>query len=231
MITLFSYPPLFGIPDNNPFGLKVDSFIRFTQIPYTHKHIMDTSQAPRGQLPYLTDEQNLFTDSNKIIAHLDKKYKINLDNGLSLEQINIRFLIIRMLDNHLYWVMSYSRWQDEDNWPLFKAEFLRYSENVTEELLDNARMSNIEKYRWQGIGKYSKEYIYHSGIEDLQSINEYLSDKQFLFGNDVRIIDLCCYGFLANIYYFKIPTPLKEYIMSKPNIIDYIERIRAKLNY
>ena len=55
MITLYSYPPMFGLPDNNPFGLKVDTFLRLTQIEYSLKHIINTKDAPRGQLPYIVD--------------------------------------------------------------------------------------------------------------------------------------------------------------------------------
>lgn len=34
MITLYLYPELFGLPDNNPFGLKVDTFLQLTNIDY-----------------------------------------------------------------------------------------------------------------------------------------------------------------------------------------------------
>lgn len=76
-----------------------------------------------------------------------------------------------MLDNHLYWVMSYSRWQDEQFWPLFKTAFLTQLPELSESTLETVRKYNIEKYYYQGIGRYSKEEIYQSGIDDLQSID------------------------------------------------------------
>src|SRR5690348_10371118 len=118
MITLYSYPELFGLPDNNPFGLKVDTFLRLAKIDYKQEHLVNTQNAPRGQLPYLNDGGNIITDSNVILQHLAKNY-VDLDRDLSEAQKNIHFLITRMLDNHLYWVMSYSRWQDDKFWPLF----------------------------------------------------------------------------------------------------------------
>jgi hypothetical protein len=48
MLELYSYPELFGLPDNNPFGLKVWAFLRLTGIPFNHRHIFDASRAPRG---------------------------------------------------------------------------------------------------------------------------------------------------------------------------------------
>lgn len=231
MVVLYSYPQLFGLPDNNPFGLKVDTFLRLTQIPYQHEHILDTKNAPRAQLPYLVDGNETVTDSNLIISYLTEKYKISLDKELSEPQKNIHFLVTRMLDSHLYWIMSYSRWQDGQFWPLFKAEFLRQRHDLSAEALDLARKYNIDKYHYQGIGRYTKAAIYQAGIEDLHVINSLLGTNDFFFGKSVHTLDACCYGFLANIFYFDIKTPLKDFIVSQTNLSNYIQRIRDLLNY
>ena len=51
MLTLYSYPGLFGVADNNAYGLKVFAFLRLAGVSFRHEHIFDASQAPRGQLP------------------------------------------------------------------------------------------------------------------------------------------------------------------------------------
>ena len=229
MIILYSYPELFGLPDNNPFGLKVETFLRLTQIDFQHEHMINTQDAPRGQLPYLIDEKQIITDSNNILHHLSQKY-VNLDHDLREEQKNIHFLTTRMLDNHLYWVMSYSRWQDERFWPLFKAEFLKQLSELSEASLEQVRKYNIEKYHYQGIGRYSTKDIYESGIDDLRAILHVLGDKDYIFGNKVHTLDACCYGFLANILYFEIETPLKDFMVQTP-LKNYTNRIRALLGY
>jgi hypothetical protein len=53
MLTLFSYPDLYGVADNNPYGLKVYAFLKLCKLAFRHEHILDTKNAPRGQLPYL----------------------------------------------------------------------------------------------------------------------------------------------------------------------------------
>jgi glutathione S-transferase len=229
MIILYSYPELFGLPDNNPFGLKVDTFLRLTKIDYTHEHIINTQNAPRGQLPYLSDEDQIITDSNVIIRHLAKKY-VDLDVNLTELQKNTHFLITRTLDYHLYWVMSYSRWQDEKFWPFFKAAFLKQRPELTDSSLENVRKYNIEKYYFQGIGRYPGQEIYQSGIDDLQAIAKILADKDFIFGDKVHTLDACCYGFLANILYFDIETPLKDFIVQTA-LKEYVNRIRTLLGY
>ena len=56
MLTLYSYSELFGVADNNGYGLKVFAFLRLTGLPFRHEHIFDASSAPRGQLPYIVDD-------------------------------------------------------------------------------------------------------------------------------------------------------------------------------
>jgi hypothetical protein len=51
MITLYSYPELFGVADNNGYGLKVFAFLRLNGTPFKHEHVFDASAASRGQLP------------------------------------------------------------------------------------------------------------------------------------------------------------------------------------
>ena len=56
MLTLYSYPKLFGVADNNGYGLKVYAFLKLSGVPFTHEHVFDASKAPRGQLPYIVDD-------------------------------------------------------------------------------------------------------------------------------------------------------------------------------
>src|SRR4051812_4608223 len=68
MLTLYSYPELFGVADNNGYGLKVFAFLRLAGVPFRHEHIFDASSAPRGQLPYIIDDGETVGDSDTIIA-------------------------------------------------------------------------------------------------------------------------------------------------------------------
>jgi len=68
MLTLYSYPTLFGLADNNGYGLKVFAFLRLSGVPFRHEHVFDASQAPRGQLPYIVDGDDTVGDSESILA-------------------------------------------------------------------------------------------------------------------------------------------------------------------
>jgi hypothetical protein len=38
MLTLYSYPELFGVADNNSYGLKVFAFLKLAGVPFVHEH-------------------------------------------------------------------------------------------------------------------------------------------------------------------------------------------------
>ncbi len=166
MLTLYSYPELFGVADNNPFGLKVFAFLKLAGVAFRHEHIFDATAAPRGQLPYIVDDGEHVGDSDTIIAHVIAKYRLPIDSALTQAQRNTDLMVRRTLDD-LYWVMSYSRWKDPQFWPLFRDAMLGAHASLTVDGMEAARKYNFERYRYQGIGRYEPQDVYTRGIADL----------------------------------------------------------------
>jgi len=218
VITLYSYPELFGVADNNGYGLKVFAFLKLTGVPFAHQHILDASAAPRGQLPYLVDDGETIGDSDAIIAHLIGKYRLTINDGLTAAQRDTRHLVIRMLDD-LYWVMSYSRWKDEAFWPSFRDALRREHPTLTEEDLRRAQDVNSQRYYYQGIGRYAPAAAYARGIEDLQVLANLVPTSDYVFGQSPTSIDACIYGFIANILFYPIDTPLRQFVTAHRNLV------------
>jgi glutathione S-transferase len=228
MLTLYSYPGLFGVADNNGYGLKVFAFLKLAGLPFTHQHVFDASAAPRGQLPYIVDDGEAIGDSDTIVAHLAAKYRLALDDDLTAAQRDMSHLIERMLDD-LYWVMSYSRWKDERYRPAFVQAFRREYPNVTEEGLRKAQDFNALRYHYQGIGRYSPEAAYARGIADLQVLANLVPPTGFLHGPKPSSIDAAIYGFLANIYFYEIATPLRQFVAAHGNLVRHCTAIHAAI--
>lgn len=229
MLTLYSYPTLFGVADNNGYGLKVFAFLRLAGVPFAHQHIFDASAAPRGQLPYIVDGGETIGDSDTIIAYITKKFGIDLDAGLSNAQRDISHLITRMLDD-LYWVMSYSRWQDERYWHAFAAALKREHASLTEEGLLKAKEFNRKRYYFQGIGRYAPDAAYARGLADLKVLANLVPDSGYLHGPEPTSIDAGIYGFIANIYFYDIQTPLKQFVSAHRNLMLHCEAIHAAVS-
>jgi glutathione S-transferase len=218
MITLYSYPALFGVADNNGYGLKVFAFLRLVGLAFVHEHIFDASSAPRGQLPYIVDDGETIGDSETIIAHLSGKYRLTIDAVLSACEHDLSLLVTRLLDD-LYWVMSYSRWQDERYWPAFRAALMREHPSLTEDGLARAREFNFQRYHFQGIGRYAPEAAYSRGLADLGVLADLVPADGYVNGAHPTSIDAGIYGFIANIHFYDIETPLKQFVSSRQNLV------------
>ncbi|MCI4680654.1 glutathione S-transferase family protein [Rhodoblastus acidophilus] len=227
-ITLYSYPTLFGVADNNGYGLKIFAFLRLVGLPFVHEHLFDASSAPRGQLPNIVDNGETVGDSETIVAHLTRNYGLTIDHALSERQRALSLLVTRLLDD-LYWVMSYSRWKDERYWPAFRAALLREHPSLTEEGLARARDYNFQRYFYQGIGRYEPDAAYERGLADLGVLAGLIAEGGFVHGGEPTSIDAGIYGFIANIHFYDIDTPLKQFVSSRPELVAHCLAIHERV--
>src|SRR5215472_18877564 len=188
MIILYSYPELFGVADNNGYGLKIFAFLRLAGVPFTHEHIFNASAAPQKQLPYIVDDGAAIGDSETIIAHVIARNQLTIDAALTAVQRDMRHLITRMLDD-LYWVMSYSRWKDDRYWPAFRDALLQQHPSLTEAVLQKAREFNAQRYHFQGIGRYAPDAAFARGLADLQVLADLIPASGYLHGAQPSSID------------------------------------------
>jgi hypothetical protein len=124
MITLYTFGPAFGLPDPSPFVTKVEVLLKMAGLAYR----TDTTgfrQAPKGKLPYIDDDGEQVADSTLIRWHLENKYRIDFDKGLSTEQRAIAWAFEKMAEDNLYWVLVDARWVDEENFAKSPKNFFR----------------------------------------------------------------------------------------------------------
>ena len=243
LITLYSYPSLFGVADNNGYGLKVFAFLRLVAamhrrfgkpastllpyargVPFVHEHTFDASAAPRGQLPYIVDDNEIIGDSETIIAYLMSRYALTIDATLSRPERDLSLLVTRVLDE-LYWVISYLRWQDERYWPAFRNALMREHPSLTAAGLQRARDYNFQRYYFQGIGRYAPAAAYARGLADLKVLADVVPTSGYVHGSAPTSIDAGIYGFIANIYFYDIDTPLRQFVAAQKNLVCYCSGI------
>jgi glutathione S-transferase len=230
VIKLYSYPGLFGLPDNNPYGLKIFAFLKLCGLRFRHVHILDPKEAPRGQLPYIDDDGFLIGDSDAIASYLIEKYDLAIGRDLTPSQRDAAVMLTRTLDD-LYWVMSYLRWKDDRYYPLFRDEFLKtHAPLVTQEALDAARDYNSKRYYFQGIGRYGPPEVCDRGLADLGVFANLMPQTGYFFGPRPSSIDAALYGFIANIYYYEIETPLRSWVAYQSNLVRHCDLMRAAVS-
>jgi hypothetical protein len=88
---------------------------------------------------------------------------------------------------------------------------------------------NFKRYHFQGIGRYEPADAYARGIADLDVLANLLAGRGYIFGAKPGSIDAALYGFIANIYFYDIDTPLKKFLLSRENLVAHCRSIHAAL--
>ena len=98
---------------------------------------------------------------------------------------------------------------------------------LTEAGLQKAREHNFQRYHFQGIGRYAPEAAYARGLADLAVLADLVPPEGFVHGAAPTSVDAAIYGFIANIYFYDIDTPLKQFVIAHDNLVWHCRAIHA----
>ena len=230
MITLYQFLPQWGLPNASPFCMKLETYLRLTKLPYENAYTSDPRKAPKGKFPYIKDGTTTLGDSGLIIAYLKDRYGDPLDAALPASERATALAFERLLDEHLYWAIVYSRWFDDRNWPIVRQAFFGHLPPLLRTLIPNL----IRKKFWaqvhgHGIGRHNADEIYYLGNTNLTAISDFLADKPFFMGNTPTTIDASVHAYLANILDTPFDSPLKRHATTFANLRPYCERMKAHI--
>ena len=229
MITFYSFGPGFGLPDPSPFVTKTEVLLKMAKLPYR----ADTSgfkKAPKGKLPYVDDDGGeTIADSTFIRWHLEKKYKIDFDRGLSPEQRAIAWAFEKMLEEHLYWAVVHARWMDDANFAKGPATFFRaIPAPVRPFLVSIIRRRLRQTLHGQGIGRHSHDEIVALGTRSVDATADYLGTKPFMMGAEPTGLDATAFAFVAGVLCPLFDTPLRSAAERHENLKQYVGRMTAR---
>lgn len=228
MIELHQYPPIWGLPSLSPFCIKVEDFLKRNQIPYKIVVEHNPARGPKGKMPFIRDFTNgsnkIVADSTFIIHYLTETYSLhsaNLDPALQAQGLAFQ----RLIEEHLYFVLLYSRWMDPVGWKVLKQEFTPlFPPIIGPPFLLFIRRQLKKQAQAQGIGRHRQEEVYEIGRRDLKAISSFLGEKPFLLGDHWTAVDATLYAFLTTILKQPIESELKAAILSHPNLVTYHQR-------
>lgn len=229
MIKLYQFPSYWGMPSPSPFCMKVETYLKMQGLAYEPVYVSDPTKGPKGKLPYIEIESELIADSHVIIDTLESRQARPLDEHLSQAQKATSLIIKRMLDEHFFWIILYSRWVPEKNWKIIKTTFFSKSSWLIRKYISKAiRKRVLRSLRLQGLGLHRSEEIYGMGDVDLQALSTLLGDDLYFFGGKASTLDACAYAFLAAIMHAPIESPLKRHALKYRNLVALCERIDAQ---
>ncbi|KGP62499.1 hypothetical protein EP47_06235 [Legionella norrlandica] len=221
MVILHQYPAIWGLPSLSPFCVKVETYLRMTSIPYKVMWQNNPRRGPKGKFPVLEDKGKLIPDSSFIIDYLN----INYAPAMSFSDPTA-LAMQRMIEEHLYFIILYSRWIDETGIKTINSAFASFFPKPMAFLaLKWIRRQLAQQGYMQGIARHNKEEIYHLGVMDINAIASWLENKPFCLGEQFCAIDATVYAFLRTIQLTPLQNPLKEALEKQDNLISYCERI------
>jgi glutathione S-transferase len=229
MITLIRYAPGFNLPDPSPFGMKAELLLKLAGLPYEVEIATDPRKGPKGKLPAIRDDGEVIGDSEIIRWHLERKYGVDFDKGLAPGERAIGHAFARMAEERTYWVVVYSRWIENANWPVFRDTLFRGMPGVVRRLIGPQIRKRVGRMlRAQGLGLHTRDEIYAMAVADVEAIGAQLGAKPFLLGPEPTSVDAAVWPAIIGVLVPPLESPLKQAIQRHPALVEYAERMRAR---
>lgn len=231
MIKLYQFSPIpiWNLPNASVFCLKLETYLRMANLPYENVYVNDPRKAPKGKLPFIKNGNRVIADSSLIVTYLKQTYGDVLDANLKPEMHAQSLAIQAMFEDYLYWMIVYSRWADDRFWPQTKEIFFAKLSTPLKWFVPKIiRKKMFEQLKASGMGRHSKEEVYALSKEVIDSIAVLLGEKNYILGNTPHSLDAVAYGFLANIVYPPLETPIKQQVLQHTNLVNYCDRMKAQ---
>jgi glutathione S-transferase len=230
MIDLYVYKPHWGLLNASPFCMKLEVYLKLAHIPYKIHYTHNPRISPTQKLPFIKDGTKSITDSSVIMEYLKTTSGVSLDQHLKPLQLAESLAVQRLVEEHLYFALVYSRWVDDAAWATTKTEFFQDLPKILQAIVPGIVRKQVKKQLWaQGIGRQSAAHIYAAGRNDLAAVAELLGGNKYFFGDTVSSIDAVIYAFLAGILQPPIASPLQTFIKENAALVNYHERIQQLL--
>ncbi|TNE90462.1 MAG: glutathione S-transferase family protein [Deltaproteobacteria bacterium] len=219
-----------GVPFSTsaPFPLKLEAWMRFAGIPFEVVVENNPGKGPKKKTPWIEDDQVRMGDSELIIQYLGQRHGVDLEAGLSAEQLALSVAIRRMFEEHYHQAFEHQLFFGRGG-PERLAAFgalLPFPLNI---IVPPMFSSALKKQLYaRGLGHHEEAEIIAMGKADIDAASALLGDKPFFLGDRPTLVDATAFGFLGVSAYVEGDNPLFNHAASKPNLMNYCERIRAE---
>jgi glutathione S-transferase len=224
MITLFGFGPAFGLPDPSPFVMKTEVQLKMAGLSYRRER-GGPQASPKGKIPFIEDDGVRVADSTFIRIHLEKAYGVDLDPGLSREQKAVAWAVERMLEDHLYWLLLYSRWLDDANFAKGPAHFFDGAPDGVREAARERTRANLHGH---GLARHNESEVLMLATRTLESLSLMLGSKPCLMGDQPCGVDATMFAMVGGVLTPFFDSPLRDQALRYDNLAAYSERMMQR---
>lgn len=229
MITLHAFGPLFGLPDPSPFVTKTEVLLKMSGLPY-EKVLTGLKGAPKGKLPYIRDtDGTIVADSTLIRFHLEKRYGIDFDSGLTPSERGTAWAFEKLCEDHIYWLSMRERWLNDENFAKGPSQFFASIPPGVRQVVMAMVRRDLKKRIWgQGLGRHTQGELDEIAARGLLAISAVLADKPFLMGEKPCGADATLFAFTSGMLTPFFETRLRALALRHDNLKAYAERGRQR---
>jgi len=181
-------------------------------------------------LPYIVIDGESIADSELIFDELDRRSDGGLYGSLSPQEIGNGFAWVRLVDDHLYWLMVASRWLDDSWWPNVKQGFFSELPFPLSRIVPAvARRQVRQTYQLHGLGKHNLDEQKEFTRKDFSALNAAIASQPYLLGSSLSVFDFSVASLLAGIFDNQPASWVTDIAQEFPSLKEYAERVQQQL--
>ena len=228
-LRVFTFAPAWGLPTTGPFALKLLAWLELASIPYEQVVENNPRKGPHGKNPWIELEGKRIGDSEVIIDLLKRRHGIDLEEGLTPEQMAIGHAWRRTFEEHFHQVLEWELFVHPAGATWMKASLLSQMSPVVGPLVFRMMRSHFgRQLHARGIARHAPEVVAGKGRADLDALSAFLGDRPFLLGDRPTSADCAVFGLVAPMISWTMTTPVARHARSLPNLASYCERMRIR---
>jgi len=225
MITLHTFGPHFGLPDPSPFVMKAEMLLKLSGLPY-ETTTRGFGKAPKGKLPYISDGETVVADSTLIRLYLEQKYQIDFDRGLAARERGVAWSVEKMLEDHMYWIMVYWRWLNEENFARGPRIFFKRAPALIRPIVEKFVLGRIRRtLHSHGLGRHSETETTAMATRGIDALAQILGDNRYFLGAQPCGADATVFAFVACTLTPVFQSPVRDKMAAAANLVAYHDRM------
>ncbi|XUY29019.1 glutathione S-transferase family protein [Agrobacterium sp. rho-8.1] len=213
----------------SPYAAKLQAYFRLFNIKHEMVSEPVPDVGPRGKVPFISVGNTRIADSGLIIDYL-KRTIGDPDAHLTPAQKALGLMVQGTLEDHLYWVIIYYEFFDQDGWDFLIKVMVGDPTALPADIQEALRVRR-EDFRKrcydQGIARFTPAEIIHKAKRALAAIDVIIGNHKYLLGNDrPSSYDAVLFGFTQAFFQARGMHPeISDFAHTLPNLGRFIQTV------
>ncbi len=229
MITLFQFPPAFGLPVSvSQYCTKLELYLRATGRGYKTE-TADLRKSPNKKVPYVGwPDGSISAETDEIIVKLESS-GTPLDEGLSASEIAAGKVLQGLAEGPVYYGCLYSRFVEDSGWEHQRGTV----KEVLPALLAPILVPIIRRAEKKLCARngFENRDGYESALDAIQRIRDALGDNPYILGDKLRTADCSIWANILHTAYTKADNPARHAVRGDEVLMAYAHRLADKFGW